>query len=254
MQRITKTVDREANPELVRMRARTELAAMTLRGLRVHNLRPARLMANWPNVLHDFWESYGNVHVKTRPAHPSNRAIDDLDALMILMTRALNVVERGLVWDRASRVPWKVICDKLKCDRTNAWRCYTIAIMKMVALEKGFQWKNGAQNVEESVPKIYAIQAETTKAIKIGWSFDPKARMATLQTGVPERLSVLGTCYGAMTQERAIHAHLAPHRISGEWFKPEPLVMEAVRKIIECEKAQDVLQHIEAWRRGEKAA
>lgn len=254
MQRITKTVDREPNPELVRMRARTELAVMTLRGLKVHNLRPRGLMAAWPNILRDFWEAYGHVQVKNRPAYPSPTAITDLDAVMILINRALNKVERGLVWDRAARLPWKMVCDKLHCDRTVAWRMYTLALMKMVALERGLQWRPGADSVEECAPKIYAIQGEMTQSVKIGWSFEPEKRLMSLQTGAPEKLKILGTCYGAMTQERAIHAHLAPHRLSGEWFAPAPLVMEAVEKIISCDKAEEVLQHLAAWRRLNRVA
>jgi hypothetical protein len=254
MQRITKTVDREANPDLIAMRARTERAVETLRGIRVHNLKPARLMANWPNILRDYWESYGTVVHKNTPARPSPKAITDMENVALLIVAALNVVERGVIWDRAARLPWKIICQKLHCDRTAAWRMYTTAIMKMVAMEKGYSWKDGTQDVEELAPKVYAIQGETTKSIKIGWSFNPQKRVNDLQVAAPEKLKLLGSCYGAMTQERAIHAHLSPHRLSGEWFAPEPLVMQAVKRIISCDKAEQVLQHLEAWRRGQSAA
>jgi hypothetical protein len=213
-------------------------------------------MVNWPDIVRDFWEAYGQDAPSLRPATPSAKAIDDLDAVLILVTKALDVNERKLVWDRAFRRPWKVICTHFHCDKTTAWRNYSMALMKLVACERGLldKIKKDAVYADELTPKIYAVQAETSKAIKIGFSYNPKERMANLQVAVPEKLVLLGSCDGAMTHEKAIHAHLSPHQLQGEWFKPDALVMEAVNKIIKCETAREVLQHLEACRRRPIAA
>ena len=41
--------------------------------------------------------------------------------------------ERRLVWSRAARIPWKVICVELGCDRTTAWRRWQLALTKIAS-------------------------------------------------------------------------------------------------------------------------
>lgn len=41
--------------------------------------------------------------------------------------------ERRLVWSRAARVPWKLICVELGCDRTTAWRRWQLALTKIAS-------------------------------------------------------------------------------------------------------------------------
>lgn len=41
--------------------------------------------------------------------------------------------ERRLVWSRAARVPWKLICVELGCDRTTAWRRWQMALTKIAS-------------------------------------------------------------------------------------------------------------------------
>ncbi len=41
--------------------------------------------------------------------------------------------ERRLVWSRAARVPWKLICAELGCDRTTAWRRWQVALTKIAS-------------------------------------------------------------------------------------------------------------------------
>lgn len=71
--------------------------------------------------------------------------------------------------------------------------------------------------------RVYFIQAGDNGPIKIGWTAgDPRARMASLQTGNPEPLRLLAYAPGTIEDERAMHERCASIRMIGEWFKPEP--------------------------------
>ena len=41
--------------------------------------------------------------------------------------------ERKLIWKRANRTRWKTICWELGCDRTTAWRKWSIGLEKIAA-------------------------------------------------------------------------------------------------------------------------
>jgi hypothetical protein len=67
---------------------------------------------------------------------------------------------------------------------------------------------------------VYFIRAEESKRVKIGFtSTDPSARLATLQTGSPERLRLVAAVPGSMELERNLHEMLSASRIHGEWFR-----------------------------------
>jgi hypothetical protein len=76
---------------------------------------------------------------------------------------------------------------------------------------------------------IYFIGEGPGGHVKIGYCADPRggfthedvarSRMASLQTGNPRRLVLLGfTTSGTMDDERALHAQFARSRLEGEWF------------------------------------
>ncbi len=256
MQRQTQNVDpREQNPEAVRMRQRLELAAMTIRKLKVPGVRPKDDKAYWPDVVRDYWEAYGTGSSMVPLDAPSARAIDDLDALCLLINKALDLNERKVVWARAFRKPWKVIQATHGFDRTTAWRIYTMAVMKLIACEQGFLKKMREETiVQRATPKVYAIRAVTLNVFKIGFSYTPEERLTSIQTGNPDKLELHSWVYGTQAQERLIHAHLSPHKMNGEWFRPEGLVLEAVKMMREVDHADKVLQHLEAMRRNILAA
>lgn len=71
---------------------------------------------------------------------------------------------------------------------------------------------------------IYVITGASGMT-KIGVSTDPNARLATLQTGSPERLRLAFTApaFGnAYTIEQEAHHILGVHNIGGEWFDVTP--------------------------------
>jgi hypothetical protein len=71
---------------------------------------------------------------------------------------------------------------------------------------------------------IYFIEAVGVGHIKIGFTDgdDALVRLATLQTGSPVPLRLLGTIPGTMEDETNLHRQFAAANVTGEWFKPIP--------------------------------
>lgn len=70
---------------------------------------------------------------------------------------------------------------------------------------------------------IYFVQAQNLKLIKIGHAKGSVAsRLASLQTGSPDRLVLLGAMAGTRTDEQALHAEFKYAHSHGEWFRPVP--------------------------------
>ncbi|MFF7147518.1 GIY-YIG nuclease family protein [Streptomyces griseoaurantiacus] len=85
--------------------------------------------------------------------------------------------------------------------------------------------------------KTYLVSVDGSQTVKIGIAKDPKARMATLQTGHPMELSLLWSCEG--DYERELHEAFARLRVRGEWFDLTPLgdPVTAVRAVVATLKA-----------------
>jgi hypothetical protein len=70
---------------------------------------------------------------------------------------------------------------------------------------------------------IYFIQAGDGGPVKIGHTkHDAHKRLKELQTGCPEKLTVVGVIEGDRSQERQLHEILDAYRIHGEWFEVVP--------------------------------
>ncbi len=74
---------------------------------------------------------------------------------------------------------------------------------------------------------VYFIQEQGDGgAIKIGCTAgDPRARLATLQTGNSRRLHLLASIPGGAAEEAALHERFAAYRVSGEWFRVDPYLL-----------------------------
>lgn len=65
--------------------------------------------------------------------------------------------------------------------------------------------------------------------IKVGFcAGNIEKRLCELQVGNPHRLLVLASHPATYAQEQAIHARLARHQLSGEWFERSHLVLSAL--------------------------
>ncbi len=79
-----------------------------------------------------------------------------------------------------------------------------------------------------AISRVYFLQALDGGPIKIGVSNNPEGRLASLQTGSPVKLRILGTAAGDQRREARLHRKLAAHRLHGEWFADAPEVMAAI--------------------------
>lgn len=68
-------------------------------------------------------------------------------------------------------------------------------------------------------PWIYFAKAG--HRVKIGKAKDVASRIATLQTGCPDKIEVVRTVLGGSTIERSFHKQFAHLRENGEWFRLE---------------------------------
>lgn len=79
---------------------------------------------------------------------------------------------------------------------------------------------------------IYFVQGEVTKNVKIGFTRNhPEQRIKTLQIGSPDRLQLLGWCYGRRTAEGTLHNRFAPRRLFGEWFACSPELLTFIQEV-----------------------
>jgi len=72
---------------------------------------------------------------------------------------------------------------------------------------------------------IYFIQqANHTGPIKIGFSGDPKKRLAEIQRMSPVKLSIIKLLEGDKTREQGLHSQFRQYRLWGEWFEPVKVI------------------------------
>lgn len=81
------------------------------------------------------------------------------------------------------------------------------------------------------------IGGEYITHVKIGFTAkNPYTRLASLQTGCPFKLRMLGFVYGNADRERELHGVLKEYRVEGEWFE----YSDYARQIILYELEEDV--------------
>ena len=70
---------------------------------------------------------------------------------------------------------------------------------------------------------VYYIQEEGTKRVKIGWAWDVKDRLQTLQCGNSKDLLILKTIKTKKPWEleKQLHDRFSQFRIRGEWFSSD---------------------------------
>jgi hypothetical protein len=81
--------------------------------------------------------------------------------------------------------------------------------------------------------KIYFVQAEESRAIRIGLSWNPARRLASIQNGHHEKLTLLCAVVGDIKMERELHRRFAAQRMSGEWFECTHDLIEFIENLSE---------------------
>ena len=104
-------------------------AARTLR--RLPDKKVTGYFNLWPAYKHDPLDLLQQEAVY-RPGPPMPEEIDEMEqVLFVWLLKWLETDERKLLWLRAERVRWKMICSQFGCDRTTAWRRYNAALGKV---------------------------------------------------------------------------------------------------------------------------
>lgn len=91
---------------------------------------------------------------------------------------------------------------------------------------------------------LYFVQEEqdASSPIKIGYTCDLYKRLANLQSGNWRKIKCLGTVrrprLECQSLEEETHAKFKKDRISGEWYKATPELLEFIRKILEENKEE----------------
>jgi hypothetical protein len=101
---------------------------------------------------------------------------------------------------------------------------------------------------------IYFVQSERGGPIKIGFTDNLKRRLASMRTHSADKLVVLATCKGDLTDERRLHERFAAHRVRGEWFAPAAELLAAIRSnapLSSCAPRQESLALNEKVRKYE---
>lgn len=88
------------------------------------------------------------------------------------------------------------------------------------------------QDLRDGKCYVYFIGGEGTP-IKIGMSFTPYERLASLQTAHWVKLSILAKVEGSFETEGAYHRQFAGSRMAGEWFKRTPELLAEIERLSE---------------------
>ena len=86
----------------------------------------------WPAIKRDEMEI---LQMEKQPMRirPTSDDITEMEEVLFVWLRWLDVDERKLVWQRAERVRWKLICNQFGVGRTKAWEMYKCALGKIAA-------------------------------------------------------------------------------------------------------------------------
>ncbi len=103
-------------------------AARTLR--RLPEERVQGYFSTWPKIKRDEMEIL-QMEKEPMRIRPSMDDITEMEEVLFVWLRWLEVDERKLVWQRAERVRWKLICAQFGVGRTKAWEMYKCALGKI---------------------------------------------------------------------------------------------------------------------------
>ncbi len=91
--------------------------------------------------------------------------------------------------------------------------------------------REARMRAKEQSTLVYFIQDTGLGNIKIGFTKDLQERLLKLQTSAAHELKVLKSLPGGRKKEYALHKQFEHLRIGGEWFKPEPELLDFISRI-----------------------
>lgn len=109
-------------------------AVRTLR--RLPEERVMGFVSLWPPIRHDAVEILNMEKLPMRLGPPMADEITRMEEVLFVWLKWLEPDERRLVWLRAEKVRWKLICSRLGVGRTKAWEMYCKALARIAARAK----------------------------------------------------------------------------------------------------------------------
>lgn len=97
---------------------------------------------------------------------------------------------------------------------------------------------------------VYFFHAPAVDAVKIGWSADPRRRLAQIQACSPTPVRLVFAVAGTEYDERKLHERFAGWRLHGEWFEAhaiaellslEAYVAEPLGRLFTVEQLHDLV-------------
>lgn len=109
---------------------RLRSAARTLR--RLPNVKVQGYFSTWPTIIREPLEI---LQMEPEPMRitPSMADITEMEEVLFIWLKWIEPEERRLVWLRAERVRWKLICGRFGVGRTKAWEMYRRALASIAA-------------------------------------------------------------------------------------------------------------------------
>mgnify|MGYP000957574802 FL=1 len=109
---------------------RLRSAARTLR--RLPNVKVQGYFSTWPTIIREPLEI---LQMEPEPMRltPSMADITEMEEVLFVWLKWIEPEERRLVWLRAERVRWKLICGRFGVGRTKAWEMYRRALACIAA-------------------------------------------------------------------------------------------------------------------------
>ncbi|WP_412057315.1 DUF6362 family protein [Bartonella sp. DGB2] len=108
---------------------RFEEAMLTLK--RLPPVRARGYLEAWPQIVRSR-EEIADSELEPLRLQATPQAISRMEETSRWVSW-LSEAERHLIWQRAARRPWKLICGEMGCDRSTAWRKSQLALAKIVA-------------------------------------------------------------------------------------------------------------------------
>ena len=109
---------------------RLRSAARTLR--RLPNVKVQGYFSTWPTIIREPLEIL-QMEPEPMRLQPSTADITEMEEVLFVWLKWLEPEERRLVWLRAERVRWKLICGRFGIGRTKAWEMYRRALACIAA-------------------------------------------------------------------------------------------------------------------------
>ena len=78
---------------------------------------------------------------------------------------------------------------------------------------------------------IYFVQETGSGRVKIGFSQKPSHRVSKIASDAPHPIVYWGAIEGTREDEAALHAKYSAQRAHGEWFHPDPALVEECRAL-----------------------